>query len=43
MDINFVGKLLAEGGEARAVMRRRGNVIGRLLASLNPLPPGSGS
>ncbi|MCV0382721.1 MAG: translocation/assembly module TamB domain-containing protein [Erythrobacter sp.] len=43
LDINFVGKLLADGGEARAVMRRRGSVIGRLVASLSPLPPGSGS
>ena len=43
VDINFVGKLLADGGEARAVMRRRGSVIGRMVASLNPLPPGSGS
>ena len=43
LDINFVGKLLPDGGEARAVMRRRGSVIGRLNASLRPLPPGSGS
>lgn len=43
IDINFVGKLLPAGGEARAVMRRRGTVIGRMVASLNPLPPGSGS
>ncbi len=43
IDINFVGKLLPDGGEARAVMRRRGSVIGRLNASLRPLPPGSGS
>lgn len=43
IDINFVGKLLADGGEARAVMRRRGTVIGRLVASLRPLPPGAGS
>ncbi|GMM92556.1 translocation/assembly module TamB domain-containing protein [Qipengyuania sp. MTN3-11] len=43
IDINFVGKLLPDGGEARAVMRRRGAVIGRMVASLNPLPPGSGS
>ncbi len=43
VDVNFVGKLLADGGEARAVMRRRGSVIGRLVASLRPLPPGSGS
>ncbi|ASP31302.1 hypothetical protein CHH26_14465 [Qipengyuania flava] len=43
VDINFVGKLLPSGGEARAVMRRRGSVIGRMTASLTPLPPGSGS
>ena len=43
IDVNFVGKLLPEGGEARAVMRRRGTVIGRLVASLRPLPPGEGS
>lgn len=43
VDISFVGKLLPSGGEARAVMRRRGTVIGRLVASLNPLPPGAGS
>ncbi|WP_343345520.1 translocation/assembly module TamB domain-containing protein [Sphingomicrobium sp. XHP0239] len=43
VNINFVGKLLADGGEARAVVRRRGSVIGRMVASLRPLPPGSGS
>lgn len=43
VDVNFVGKLLPDGGEARAVMRRHGTVIGRMNASLNPLPPGSGS
>lgn len=43
VDINFVGKLLPDGGEARAVMRRRGSVIGRMVVSLNPLPPRSGS
>ncbi len=42
VDISFVGKLLADGGEARAVMRRSNTVIGRLVASLRPLPPGSG-
>lgn len=42
VDINFVGKLLADGGEARAVFRRRGSVIGRMAASLRPLPPGAG-
>ncbi len=43
LDISFVGKVLATGGEARAVMRRRGTVVGRMVAALNPLPPGSGS
>jgi len=43
VDINFVGKLLPGGGDARAVMRRRGAVIGRMNATLSPLPPGSGS
>lgn len=42
VDINFVGKLLPDGGEARAVIRRRGTVIGRMVTSLKPLPPGSG-
>lgn len=43
IDINFVGKLTTSGGEARAVMRRRGAVIGRLVASLDPLSSGSGA
>ncbi len=43
VDVNFVGKLLPDGGEARAVFRERGSVIGRLQASLRPLPPGTGS
>ena len=43
VDINFVGKLLADGGEGRAVIRQRGAVIGRLVASLRPLGPGAGN
>lgn len=43
VDINFVGKLLPDGGEARAVFRKQGSVIGRLVASLRPLPPGEGA
>ncbi|MET1754896.1 translocation/assembly module TamB domain-containing protein [Novosphingobium sp. RD2P27] len=43
IDVNFVGKLLPDGGEARAVMRRRGTVIGRVVASLRPLPASAGS
>ena len=42
VDVNFAGKLLADGGEARAVMRKRGSVIGRVQASLRPLGPGAG-
>ncbi|GGB98542.1 translocation/assembly module TamB [Novosphingobium endophyticum] len=42
VNINFVGKLLADGGEARAVFRRQGTVVGRMAASLRPLPPGAG-
>jgi translocation and assembly module TamB len=43
LDVNFVGQLLPNGGEARAVMRRRGTVVGRLVASLRPLGPTAGS
>ncbi len=43
VDINFVGKLLPDGGEGRAVIRERGAVIGRLVASLRPLGPGAGN
>ncbi|WP_419198155.1 translocation/assembly module TamB domain-containing protein [Novosphingobium resinovorum] len=42
VDVNFVGKLLPDGAEGRAVIRRAGTVIGRLVASLKPLPPGEG-
>jgi hypothetical protein len=44
VDVNFVGKLLPDGGEARAVFRERGAVIGRMVASLRPLgPAGTGT
>ncbi len=43
VDINFVGKLLSDGGEARAVFRQGNDVIGRLSTSLRPLGPGAGS
>lgn len=42
VDINVVGKLLPDGGQAQAVIRRRGTVIGRLNASLRPLGAGRG-
>jgi translocation and assembly module TamB len=43
LDVNFVGKLLPDGGEASAVMRRRGSVVGRLVATLRPLGPAAGT
>lgn len=42
VDVSFVGKLLPDGGDARALVRRGGTTIGRLIATLRPLPPGSG-
>ncbi len=42
VNVNFVGQLQGHGGAARAVIRRRGTVIGRMNAALTPLPPGSG-
>ncbi len=42
VDVNFVGQLQPNGGAARAVIRRRGAVIGRMNAGLTPLPPGRG-
>lgn len=41
VDINFIGKLQTDGGEARAVIRRRGSVVGRMVATLRPLPTGN--
>ncbi len=43
VDVNLVGELMPNGGQARAVFRRRGSVIGRLVANLSPLGPGAGS
>ena len=43
VDVRFVGRLLAEGGDARALIRRNGTVIGRMVARLSPLAPGAGS
>ena len=43
VDVTFVGQLQATGGAARAVIRRRGAVIGRMNAALTPLSPGTGS
>ena len=43
VDVQFVGRLLPDGGEARALIKRGPNTIGRMLATLRPLPPGAGS
>ncbi len=43
VDISFVGRLLPDGGDARALIKRGSTTIGRLVASLRPLGPGAGS
>ncbi|PLK25947.1 translocation/assembly module TamB domain-containing protein [Novosphingobium sp. TH158] len=43
VDLQVVGRLLPDGGEAKVVIRQRGAVIGRLAASLRPLGPDAGS
>lgn len=40
-DISFVGRLLPDGGNARAIIRRRGAAVGRMQIDLKPLPPGT--
>lgn len=42
VDISFVGKLLPDGGDARALIKRGGVTIGRVVATLNPLGPEAG-
>lgn len=41
VDISLVGRLLPDGGNARAIIRRRGATVGRLQVDLRPLPPGT--
>ncbi len=43
VDMNIVGRLLPQGGNFRAVIRRRGALVGQAQVNLTPLPPGSGS
>lgn len=43
VDIAFVGRLLPDGGDARALIKRGPQTIGRMIASLRPLGPGAGS
>ncbi len=43
VNISFVGKLLPDGGDGRALIKRGTTTIGRAVVTLRPLPPGSGS
>ncbi|WP_294339860.1 translocation/assembly module TamB domain-containing protein [uncultured Sphingomonas sp.] len=43
VNIVFAGRLLPDGGDARAIIQRGTTTVGRLVATLRPLPPGSGS
>lgn len=43
VDIAFVGRLLPNGGDARALIKRGPTTIGRMVATLQPLGPGAGS
>lgn len=42
VDVSFVGKLLPDGGDARAIIRRGATPVGRVIATLRPLGPGAG-
>lgn len=43
VDIAFVGRLLPDGGDARALIKRGDTTIGRMVATLQPLGPGAGT
>lgn len=43
VDIAFVGRLLPDGGDGRAIIKRGSTTIGRMVATLQPLGPGAGS
>ena len=43
VDVVFAGTLDQGGGQGRALVRRGANVVGRMVATLNPLPPGAGA
>jgi translocation and assembly module TamB len=43
VDITFAGRLLADGGQAQALIKRGATTIGRMAASLRPLGAGAGS
>ncbi|ATY31691.1 translocation/assembly module TamB domain-containing protein [Sphingomonas psychrotolerans] len=43
VDVSFVGKLLPDGGDARALIKRGTTTIGRVVATMRPLGPGAGT
>lgn len=43
VNIDFAGQLVPDGGEARALIKRGTTTIGRMVATLRPLPPGTGA
>lgn len=42
VDIDFLGRLLPDGGDARAIIKRGTTTIGRLVATMRPAGPGAG-
>lgn len=42
VDVSMVGKLLPDGGDLRALIRRGSSTIGRVVATLSPLGPEAG-
>jgi translocation and assembly module TamB len=43
VDVAFVGKLLPDGGDVRALIKRGTTTVGRLVMTMRPLGPGAGS
>ncbi|MFZ5747392.1 MAG: translocation/assembly module TamB domain-containing protein [Pseudomonadota bacterium] len=43
VQISLIGKLLPDGGDARAIVKRGTTTIGRAIVTLRPLGPGAGS
>ncbi|OJV27923.1 translocation/assembly module TamB domain-containing protein [Sphingomonas sp. 67-36] len=43
VDVEFAGRLAGDGGEARALVKRGTMTVGRMVATLRPVPGGDGS
>jgi translocation and assembly module TamB len=43
VNVTFSGRLLPEGGDARALIKRGGTTVGRFVATFRPLGPQAGS